>query len=126
MTEQEQNIAIAEATGTEHGLVCPSHGLVPYERAVIPKCPWCERGLSQIAPDYTGSLDAMHEAEKTLTQDQQRNYWTHLLTIRAREAVRPATEHSRDTFAFMATAAQRAEAFLRTIGKWTESTPPTP
>jgi hypothetical protein len=77
-----------------------------------------ETGVVEPIPDYFGSLDAVHEAEKVLTQDQQRTYWTHMLAIRSRDAARPATEHSRDTYAFMATATQRAEALGLTLNLW--------
>lgn len=55
-------------------------------------------------PDFSGDLNEMHEAEKVFTKKQQDDYlaW---LDNRCYEAV-------------VATAHQRAEAFLRTLGKW--------
>ena len=53
--------------------------------------------------DYLNDLNAMHEAEKTLNYDQLDNYYFEM----AKRMVRP----------YHATAAQRAEAFLHTIGK---------
>lgn len=58
-------------------------------------------------PQFATCLNAMHEAEKTLTEDQM---W-----IMARKI-----ELNEDRWYFHATARQRAEAFLRTLGKWEE------
>jgi hypothetical protein len=57
----------------------------------------------------------MHEAEKTLNFLKKAEY-ARMLTSTAWQSEQP-------TFAPMtATAAQRAEAFLRTINKWEETT----
>jgi hypothetical protein len=74
-------------------------------------------GRTRAVPDFTGSLDCMHEAEKTLT------YWPDYLFF-LREIVGPFPDaqcewtdyHWRDVV--HATARQRAEAFLRTRGLW--------
>ena len=58
-------------------------------------------------PDYLNDLNAMHEAEKVLTLPERRKYRKTLLGH-----CEPAS------IAIHATAAQRAEAFLLTIGKW--------
>jgi hypothetical protein len=58
--------------------------------------------------DFCNCLNAMHEAEATLTEDQ--------LWRMAREI-----ERNEDQWYFRATARQRAEAFLRTLGKWEEA-----
>jgi hypothetical protein len=58
--------------------------------------------------DFCNDLNAMHEAEATLTEDQ--------LWVMAREIER----NWEDQWYFRATARQRAEAFLRTLGKWEE------
>jgi hypothetical protein len=70
----------------------------------------CESDL----PNYRGDLNAMHEAEKFLTRPNlyAQGGWgmyLHYLSTVTDEA------HPID-----ATAAQRAEAFLRTIGQWEE------
>ncbi len=57
-------------------------------------------------PDYLGDLNAMHEAEKALTGEQSWQY-VQLLSGYSNEG-------------WCATAAQRAEAFLRTLGLWVE------
>lgn len=67
-------------------------------------------------PDYLNDLDAMHEAEKILTAIQCNDYDTYIMhRLREGEINPPANR-----FKFHATAGQRAEAFLKTIGKWEE------
>ena len=59
-------------------------------------------------PDFSNDLNEMHDAEMTLTEDQM---WVMARNI----------ERNEDKWYFHATARQRAEAFLRTIGKWNQS-----
>jgi hypothetical protein len=61
--------------------------------------------VAEFTPDYLNDLNAMHEAEKVLNNVQRERYRTELVYSHA----------GGDVFA---TSAQRAEAFLRTIGKW--------
>ena len=61
-------------------------------------------------PNYSHDLNAMHEAEKVLTDVQCLFY-----TDNMREVL---TEHAASRRTWHATARQRAEAFLRTVGKW--------
>lgn len=60
-------------------------------------------------PDFLEDLNAMHEAEKVLTNEQLEVYCN--ILHKPNHGV---------YWAIHATAAQRAEAFLRTIGKWEE------
>ncbi len=53
-------------------------------------------------PDYLNDLNAMHEAEKVLQGEQ-------------------LTEYVERWVEWNSTAAQRAEAFLRTLGPWKDS-----
>jgi len=66
-------------------------------------------------PDYLNDLNAMHDAEKMLTADQFEQYrwilWDICKQVRVKDWYRCYLS---------STAAQRAEAFLRTIGKWEE------
>lgn len=55
-------------------------------------------------PDYPNDLNAMHDAEKVLRPSQKIKYLKHLTQL--------------DYYGRFATATQRAEAFLKTIGKW--------
>jgi len=60
-----------------------------------------------ISRDYCNDLNAMHEAEKTLTGKHFEDYLMELLDF-IDEPI-------------LANARQRAEAFLRTLGKWEEA-----
>jgi hypothetical protein len=60
--------------------------------------------------DYERDLNAMHEAEKVLTEREKQLYATWFMDYDTGDLCK--TIH--------ATAAQRAEAFLRAIGKWEE------
>lgn len=64
-------------------------------------------------PDYVGDLNAMHEAEKVLFEDEAiwAKYRDELYKFYLKN----------DTFS--PSAAQRAEAFLKTLGLWKESKP---
>jgi hypothetical protein len=105
VTDEQINIAIAEACGWKfipeyyHGEDQP-----PEFTTVTPD----GRHLCGYYPDYLNDLNAMHEAEKILTAQQRRSYVNCIFNL-------PVSECESNTFA---TAAQRAEAFLRTIGKW--------
>jgi hypothetical protein len=95
MTNQQINRAIAEACGWKESV----------ERYVqnLP--------LMKAPPDYCNDLNAMHEAEKTLTDDQFK-WYTHWV-----EKLMPETKYR---CYLCATASQRAEAFVRSLGKWEE------
>ena len=94
MTDKQINIAIAEAQGLTRESLGPD---------------WDKR------PDYCNDLNAMHEAEKVLISDasMRRSYleWLGWIDDYITSAVNICH----------AAARQRAEAFLRTIGKWEES-----
>ncbi len=70
--------------------------------------------------DYTGDLNAMHEAEELLDYDQCLSFEDELCDVTKKEndaaEIPPPWRFS----VAHATAAQRAEALLRTIGKWEE------
>jgi hypothetical protein len=91
MKPEKQRTAIAEACGT-----------MKWSYALPTKTIGCG------VPDYLNDLNAMHEAEKVLDYNQLREMED---SVSFQFAVYP----------FHATANQRAEAFLRTIGKWEES-----
>lgn len=118
MTPEAQRIAIAEACGWRHsGKTLLGH---PEEkRATAPG--WIGPGslYRNYLPDYLIDLNAMHGAEKVLTNvDVAAEYSRQLIAIYSvLHPSRPFIE----TFYWHATAAQRAEALLRTIGKWDDS-----
>ena len=96
MTPEAQRIAIAEACGFAKDW--------DFKRAQ-PCRGWCVTSL----PDYLNDLNAMHEAEGELNRGsgyhETGGYGLYLVAL----------DHD-----VSATAAQRAEAFLRTIGKWVD------
>jgi hypothetical protein len=100
MSPDKQNIAIAEA--------CE---IVSRDQwGLLYKTP---QGVVRDCPDYLKDLNAMHEAEKVFLKIETLCFWE---TYSNR-----LTGSLGCTDIFHATAAQRAEAFLRTIGKWEES-----
>ena len=66
---------------------------------------------TEFIPDYLNDLNAMHEAEKVLKGGMRSTYDAELTLICSRDY----------NFIWESTATQRAEAFLRTIGKWEEA-----
>jgi hypothetical protein len=111
MTDQEINIAIAEVCGWKSVQVVFPDAREWYRHAE--KKEICSK---EDLPDYCGDLNAMHEAEKSLSnhnpegRSEANNYATHLCKIAIRDV----------NLRIFATARQRAEAFLRTVGKWKE------
>ncbi len=97
MTNDQINAAIANALGwrVEDGVYM-----------------WTEHGIDKTAPlsmwDWCNDLNAMHEVEDELSGNQ---YMVYALMLDAVEG---------SLFGIRATARQRAEAFLRVMGKWEE------
>jgi hypothetical protein len=98
MTPEAQKIAISEACGKRY------HKPTPEEIA--------SGSYYQYEPDYLNDLNAIHEAEKVLTLDLLRRMTIELhdVMVRHPELDWIPVHH--------ATAAQRAEAFLKTLGLW--------
>ena len=94
MTPEQQRIAIAEACGEDNDSI-----------------------YRDLIPDYLNDLNAMHEAENILNADQMVSYDYHLDRVVGNGRQGLNIEY----FLWSATATQRAEAFLRTIGKWEEA-----
>ena len=63
--------------------------------------------------DFCADLNAMHEAEKTLDEDCRNGFRLELLNV-------TNSKYFGDFKHIHATARERAEAFLRTVGKWEE------
>lgn len=102
MSDEEINIAIAE--------VCGWKEVEPWlngDRCFELNQSVCGYRIEDL-PDYCNCLNAMHEAEKVLVVDQIAKYFWLLCDISGKNNP------------FMATAIQRAEAFLKTVGKWEE------
>jgi len=115
MNKEAQRIAIARATGwsTWKGLYGDYlMGMPPDGHPLA-----FDVGLTGAeVPDYLTDLNAMHEAEKTLTDDQYANFNNLLADMceRSQDGVYPTRMVS-------AIPIMRAEALLRAIGKWEES-----
>jgi hypothetical protein len=93
MKPHRQRIAIAEACGFKCSEYSDELGQL----------------VAQFTPDYLKDLNAMHQAEGVLCNQFNtigEAYWRNLSHV--------------EPHPIYATAAQRAEAFLRTIGKWEE------
>ena len=105
MTDQEINAAIAEAcgikiTGIEDGVAYMHR---PYDHF--------KGGLqasNKPIPNYCNDLNAMHEAIKTLSYPDLITWHTNNRDVAFKSKTSPD----------LTTARQRAESFLKTIGKW--------
>jgi hypothetical protein len=64
-------------------------------------------------PDYVNDLNAMHEAEKVLSLQQEKDYFANI-----KEIVGDNIWYRTVGKTYRATARQRAEAFLWAIDKW--------
>jgi hypothetical protein len=104
MTPELQRIKIAEACGWTDFSRAKHEGAIQYGRKPLS----CYDSWE--VPDYLNDLNAMHEAEKTLDDDLDLDYSENLEIVTGGDMSKYRS----------ATAAQRAEAFLRTIGKWEE------
>ena len=96
MTDEQINEAIAEACGLKkpcRKVKLNDKGFFVTQHAKL--------------PNYCTDLNAMHEAEKMLTHKHFNDYVMELLDF-IHEPI-------------LATARQRAEAFLKTLGKWEQS-----
>jgi hypothetical protein len=102
MTNEQINIAIAEYMGWADIKKFPSESFREPEGFNRNMC--CRRAI----PDYCSDLNAMHDVElKCILIDS-------ILTDRYSHNLYDAS----DLPSFSSTARQRAEAFLKTIGKW--------
>lgn len=115
MKPDEMRIAIAEACGWTFEYLgnCWSGDLYSVKPPGRLKQTYTREAAIKTLPDYLNDLNAMHEAEKTLYRGiEQHLYWQggygKFKTILGETCDEP----------YSATAAERAEAFLRTIGKY--------
>jgi hypothetical protein len=123
MTPKAQRIAIAEACGwrIEPSMIQRGYNLITPDGKLWDSF-WDNEAKIPVVgdrwmnlPDYLIDLNAMHEAEKVLTRDQCFYYRDEI-----QKAVLKTSAHCSADFVFGATAAQRAEAFLRTLNLWKE------
>lgn len=123
MSEEQINLAIAEVRGWKNA---DHPDVMKFKQGWTMPEKWCmdPKGVLRFnhdRPNYCNDLNAMHEAEKML------------LTGSAKPVIHATSRYTEqlcrilrctDTALFQfahATARQRAEAFLRTIGKWEEA-----
>lgn len=92
MTNEQINIAIAKACGWGNDDIERGYTLCQFSESV---------------PDYCNDLNAMHEAEMMLKSEDCHTYGCYCSNL---------YEDFGNTVSL--TARQRAEAFLKTIGKW--------
>lgn len=127
MSPQTQRIAIAEACGWARTMLPePFRGSCNANKGIV-YCKWEHPTLRPVdndpghdpwhgqlvIPDYLNDLNAMHEAEKTLGT-RSATYANVLEEVCRRDRGDLVSDGQK----WHATAAQRAEAFLRTFDKW--------
>ena len=108
MTPEQQRIAIAEACGFINARMWGESCIACMGITSEGKY-WGGLGV----PDYLNDLNAMHEAEKMLRKPMKGSDTDTIIGDRMHKYAELIG------YAFDATANQRAEAFLRTIDKWT-------
>jgi hypothetical protein len=118
MTPEKQRIAIAEASGWTR--VWDSAFRQWIQRSPDKALATCDPDPNanwelHRLPDYLNDLNAMHEAELAVFG----NDWDEALWAIYKHTLYGVIEMNRHVL--NSTAAQRAEAFLRTIGKWEEA-----
>ncbi len=110
MTDEQINAAIAKACGWTNVTAGHRSG----------KAPEADYVGYEFYPNYCADLNAMHEAEKVLTIQQKANDYEILLETVTRRGKSGMTFGLAAYLFCHATSRQRAEAFLRTLGKWEE------
>jgi hypothetical protein len=104
MTDEQINAAIAKACGWTDVTASHRSG----------KAPSADYVGYEFYPDYCTDLNAMHEAERVLKS------WDHFVNYHAWLGYCGGNKLVQLHECITATARQRAEAFLRTLGKWEE------
>ena len=112
MNKEQQRIAIAETCGYINVRMWGQSCIASMGMNAEGKY-WGSLGI----PDYLNDLAAMHEAEKVLLIDDQQRVYVDTLVWLNNGGNSSIRFHGRWAAA-TATAAQRAEAFLKTIDKW--------
>lgn len=120
MTNEEINIAIAEACGwTDITHTAPDRGYMQPRLIGLDK----KDGIRKILSNYCDDLNAMREAELTLTAENKLKYASYLAQIFNSSYKKAWWDlNAKEAFEIVnATARQKAEAFLKTLNKWEES-----
>ena len=141
MTPEQQNIAIAQVCGWKrsekwdyslYGRVSKNPSQKVFNRVPAYEKDECTRRPEEL-PNYTGSLDDMHEAEKSLDVDQEGKYGDALIHqyVHLPENIvcgdKPTKRFPLNCWGYFTlahlTAAQKAETFLKVLGLWEETLP---
>jgi hypothetical protein len=119
MSPEQQRIAIAKACGWKNFNSASHEGAIQYGQP--PNTPYNSWEL----PDYLGDLNACHEMEELLDEGQKERFgfWiNHLHPFADIHYSEKKKDIQLEVFSLVhATADQRAEAFLRTLGLWQEN-----
>ena len=110
MTDQQINIAIAESLGIE------------VKPCTCTTSPWIDAKTRKHIMSYTADLNACHEFESEIIYSNDRlpkKYTQQIKSAICREAGVKKAQMDFD-LCITATARQRCEAYLKTIGKWIE------
>jgi hypothetical protein len=103
MTDKQMNQRIAEACGW-----------TDFRDGVTGKAPGEQLDRVYFIPSYCGNLNAMAEAESTMTQLQ----WAYFVAKLAELTRQPGRCDIPAQILLQATSRQRAEAFLKAVEKW--------
>lgn len=112
MTDEQINAAIAEACGWTNVSARHRSG----------RCPGADDLYvgHEFLPNYCSDLNAMHEAEKVLDYEQAEVFADIMYNLCADQNSELENPMPWRFAVCHATARQRAEAFLETLGKWEE------
>jgi hypothetical protein len=115
MKAEEQLVAIAEFCGWK--TVCTIGGIFAFQNP--------NGGLHPSLPDYLNDLNAMRDAAEFLFASRpryyERSYVSALQEVLGHDSDSGMMDNRSACALLHATAAQRAEALLKTIGKWKDS-----
>lgn len=118
MTAQEMNIAIAKWMGWKFDHLRKIAMPPESDQIQLRLYPGFSFSNYDNVPNYAGDLNAIHEAERELTEDLHDRWVVDLAEVTGAIIF----EGYSDMFVgFHATAAQRCEALLKTIGRWKET-----
>lgn len=125
MTKEKQRIVIAEFCGAKHvqflGKKAWTFESYPNPENLL--CPMEHGGCLIDVPNYPEDLNAMAGAIDKLSIGQRTKWPMELRKIIMRDCAgneNPDTGIVDDTWFYNAIAAQRSEAFIKTIGRWKE------
>lgn len=117
MTDEQINTAIAKACGWKNITRSTSNGWMHKRLIGTNEKMRVTFDVHTPIPNYCNDLNEMHEAEKLLFADDTEEDLESQYQLRLKLAT-GEFPWDRIGKAYRATARQRAEAFLRTLGKW--------